>query len=139
MPRSWLNGEKTVQRLFPDFEREERDYYKKTLIFPIMHPIVIKKEILDRDPWVATSLFDLFNKTWRLYRNFMQQPHRLSFAWASSYLEQERAFFGRDPYAQGLRENRHDIQTMIQFAQKQGMLDRPLTVEELFTENTRET
>ena len=139
LPRSWLNGEKTVQRLFPYFEREERDYYKKTLIFPIMHPIVIKKEILDRDPWVATSLFELFNKTWRLYRNFMQQPHRLSFAWASSYLEQERAFFGRDPYAQGLRENRHDVQTMIQFAQEQGMLDRPLTVEELFTENTRET
>jgi len=139
LPPGWLNGEGKVERLFPDFARAERDYYTKTQIFPIMHPIVIKKEILDRDPWVATSLYELFIKIWRQYRNFMQQPHRLSFAWAGSYLEQERAFFGRDPYAQGLKENHRDIKTMIQFAQEQGMLDRPLTVEELFTENTRAT
>ena len=139
LPQGWLNGDGKVERLFPEFESAERDYYKKTLIFPIMHPIVIKKEILDRDPWVATSLFEVFNKCWRAYREFMEQPHRISFAWARSYLEQERAFFGRDPYTQGLRENRHDVHTMIEFAQEQGMLARPLTVEELFTENTRGT
>jgi 4,5-dihydroxyphthalate decarboxylase len=139
LPQEWLTGSETVQRLFPDFEEAEREYYKKTRIFPIMHPIVIKKEILDRDPWVATSLFEVFRETSKQYRAFMQQPHRLSFAWGRSYLEQERAFFGRDPFPQGLRENRHDVQTMIQFAQEQGMLARPLTVEELFTENTRET
>jgi hypothetical protein len=66
----------------------------------------------------------------------LQQPYRLSFAWARSYLEEERDFFGKDPFAQGLRENRHDVKTMIQFAQEQGMLARPLTMEELFTENT---
>jgi 4,5-dihydroxyphthalate decarboxylase len=139
LPSEWLKGEKTVERLFPDFEAEERSYYKKTRIFPIMHPIVIKKEILDRDPWVATSLFEVFKESWRVYREFMQQPHRLSFAWASSYLEEEKEFFGKDPYPQGLRENRHDLQTMIQFAQEQGMLARPLTVDELFTDNTRGT
>ena len=69
----------------------------------------------------------------------MQQPHRLSFAWGRSYLEQEREFFGKDPFYQGLRENRHDVETMIQFAQEQGMLERPLTVDELFTENTHGT
>ncbi|MFQ5902660.1 MAG: hypothetical protein ACE5JO_03125 [Candidatus Binatia bacterium] len=139
LPKGWVQGKKTAERLFPDFEKEERDYYKKTHIFPIMHPIVIKKEILDRDPWVATSLFGAFMESKRLYTEFMQQPHRLSFAWARSYLEEERAFFGRDPFPQGLRENLHDVQTMIQFAQEQGMLAQPLTVEELFTENTRGT
>jgi 4,5-dihydroxyphthalate decarboxylase len=63
----------------------------------------------------------------------------LSFAWARSYLEQERAFFGKDPFPQGLGENHHDLQTMIQFAKEQGLLARTLTVEELFTENTRGT
>ena len=69
----------------------------------------------------------------------MEQPHRLSFAWARSYLEEERKFFGKDPFYQGVRENRHDVQSMIDFAQEQGMLARPLTVDELFTENTRGT
>jgi len=139
LPPAWLRQEGNVERLFPDFEKEERDYYKKARIFPIMHPIVIKKEILDRDPWVATSLLEAFKEAQRLHREFMQQPHHLSFAFARSYLEEERAFFGKDPYYQGLRENRHDVQTMIDFAQQQGMLGRPLTVDELFTENTRNT
>ena len=139
LPSAWLRQEGKLERLFPDFAEEERDYFKKTKIFPIMHPVVIKKEILDRDPWVATSLFEAFRENQRIYRDFMQQPHRLSFAFARAYLEDERALFGKDPYYQGLRKNRHDIETMIQFAEQQGMLARPLTVEELFTQNTRDT
>jgi 4,5-dihydroxyphthalate decarboxylase len=139
LPPAWLKQEEKVERLFPDFQRDEREYYRNTRIFPIMHPIVIKKEILDRDPWVATSLFEAFKEAQTAHREFMQQPHRLSFAFARAYLEEERSFFGKDPYPQGLRENRHDLETMIRFAGEQGMLARPLAVEELFTGNTRAT
>ena len=136
LPQAWLRGEKTLERLFPDFKKEEQEYYRKARIFPIMHPIVIKKEILDRDPWVATSLYDAFCRARKSYNEFMQQPHRLSFAWGSAYLEEERNFFGKDPFYQGLKENRHDIETMIQFAHEQGLLGRRPTVEELFAQNT---
>ena len=139
LPHGWLNGENKVQRLFPDFAKQEREYYKQTRIFPIMHPIVIKKDILDRDPWVATSLFEAFKEAQRQYREFMQQPHRLSFAFARSYLEEERALFGKDPYYQGLSDNRHDLERMIQFADEQYLTPKPLTVEGLFTENTLNT
>lgn len=139
LPQSWLNGKGTVARLFPEFQKEEQEYYRRTRIFPIMHPVVIKKEVLDGAPWIARSLFDALSECQRLYAQFMRQPHRLSFAWAASYLEQERSFFGGDPYPQGLRANRHDLQTMIGFAAEQGLLDRPLTVEELFTADMRET
>lgn len=139
LPGGWLRGEGGVRRLFPDFETEEKAYYTKSKIFPIMHPIIIKKEILEKDPWVATSLYEAFKNSFRAYRQFMQQPHRLSFAFARCYLEEEQAFFGRDPYVQGVALNRHDLETMIDFAEKQGMLERPLTVEELFVENLRNT
>ena len=139
LPQSWLSGKGAVARLFPDFEKEEQDYYRRTRIFPIMHPMVIRKEVLDREPWVAASLFNALDESQKTYSRFMQQPHRLSFAWAASYLEQERSFFGGDPFAQGLRANRHDLQTMIGFCEEQGVLDRSLTVDELFTEDTRST
>ena len=139
LPHGWLQGKEEVARLFPDFEKEEKDYYKKTKIFPIMHPIVIKKEILERDPWVATSLYEAFRKAKSLYNEFMEQPHRLSFAFARSYVEEERAFFGRDPFAQGISANRHDLETMLQFAREQHLTPGALTVEDLFTENTRNT
>ena len=139
LPRGWLQGNGAVTRLFADFAREEKDYYKKTKIFPIMHPIVIKKQILDRDPWVATSLYEAFCKARKLYNDFMEQPHRLSFAFGRAYLEEERAFFGRDPFAQGVKVNRHDLETMLHFAKEQHLTPGALTVEELFTENTRNT
>ncbi|MGE5819855.1 MAG: hypothetical protein ACM37Z_17665 [Deltaproteobacteria bacterium] len=139
LPQAWIKGDGSVERLFPDFEKAERDYYTKSKIFPIMHPIIIKTAILKNDPWVATSLFEAFMASRRAWDDFMQQPHRLSFAWGRSYLEEERKFFGKHPFYQGLKENYHDIKTMIQFAQQQEMLARPLTVEELFTENTRDT
>jgi 4,5-dihydroxyphthalate decarboxylase len=137
LPEAWLQGKGTVARLFPDREKEERAYFESTRIFPIMHPLVVKKEILDRDPWVATSLYEAFVESKRLYRELMQQPHRLSFVW--NRLEEERQFFGKDPFSQGLRENRHDLESMIRFAGEQGMLPRPLGVEELFAETTRGT
>jgi 4,5-dihydroxyphthalate decarboxylase len=139
LPQRWIRGEGTVERLFPDFEKEEKEYYKRTKVFPIMHPVLIKKEILDRDPWVATSLYEALINSRRAYNQFMEQPHRLSFAWGRSYLEEERKFFGKDPFYQGFKENYHDVQNLIQFAGQQGMLGRELTVEELFTENTRTT
>jgi 4,5-dihydroxyphthalate decarboxylase len=74
-----------------------------------------------------------------MYAQFMRQPHRLSLAWAASYVEHERAFFGGDPCPQGLRANRHDLQTMIGFAGEQGLLDRALTVDELFPAELRDT
>jgi 4,5-dihydroxyphthalate decarboxylase len=139
LPQAWLRDEGTVERLFSDFEKDERDYYRKTRLFPIMHPIIIKRDILENDPWVATSLYEAFMASRRAYDDFMQQPHRLSFAWGRSYLEEERRFFGKHPFYQGLKENYHDIENMITFAQQQAMLARPLSVEELFTENTRNT
>ena len=139
LPQSWLAGKSTLARLFPDFQKAEQDYYRRTRIFPIMHPIVIRKDVLERAPWVARSLFDALCESQRRYTEFMQQPHRLSFAWAASYLEQERAIFGGSPYPQGLAANRHDLQAVIQFAEEQGLLDRPLTPDELFPENLTRT
>jgi 4,5-dihydroxyphthalate decarboxylase len=139
LPQRWLRGDGTVERLFPNFEQEEKEYYRRTRVYPIMHPVVIKKEILDRDPWIATSLFEALLASRRAYNDFMEQPHRLSFAWARSYLEEERKFFGKDPFYQGFKENYNDMENLIKFADQQGMLGRKLTVEELFTENTTNT
>ena len=139
LPDAWIRGTGTVERLFPDSAQAEHDYYAKTKVFPIMHPIIIKSDILKNDPWVATSLYEAFMASRRSWDDFMQQPHRLSFAWGRSYLEEEKKFFGKHPFYQGLKENYNDIQNLITFAQQQEMLARPLTVEELFTENTRQT
>ena len=44
LPQRWIRDEGTVERLFPEFEKEEKEYYQRTKVFPIMHPIVSKKK-----------------------------------------------------------------------------------------------
>jgi 4,5-dihydroxyphthalate decarboxylase len=78
LPHAWLRGDGTLARLFPDCEKAERDYYERTRIFPIMHPVVVKKEILDRDPWVATSLFEALMESKRLSRRTVSPTPRES-------------------------------------------------------------
>ena len=46
-----------VQRLFPDFHVRELDYYRRTRIFPIMHLVAIRRDIYEKHPFVATSLY----------------------------------------------------------------------------------
>jgi hypothetical protein len=60
-------------------------------------------------------------------------------AWAAAYLDHEREFFGGNPFTQGVRANRHDLETVIRFCDEQGMLERSVSVDELFTENMRAT
>ena len=137
LPRAWLDGDGTLARLFPDYQAAERDDYQATGRFPIMHPLVIQQDLLDRDPWVATSLYEAFLASQRLHDEYLQQPHRLSFAWPP--VEAERRLFGKGPFYQGFAANRHDVEGMIQLAHEQGLLARPITAEEIFAASTLRT
>ena len=49
-----------VARLFPDYRALERQLYQETGIFPIMHLVAIRRDLYERERWIARSLYDAF-------------------------------------------------------------------------------
>jgi len=127
-PPSFLAGNKNIGRLFPDFEEQEKRYYRKSGIFPIMHLVVIKERLVREYPWIAPNIAFAFNESKRLAYERVRNPRVVPLAWFSSYWEKENSFFGHDPWEYGLgSRNKANLATLIRYALEQGLLQsRPI-------------
>lgn len=137
LPASFLAGTSDMRRLFRDPQAEMRTYVRRTGIFPITHTLVMKAELAKREPWIAESLCRAFVAAQRACDQFIfADPKHLSLPDAVFILEQQRAAYGDDAWAQGLAPNRKVIETFLRYAHEQGYIPRPMQVEELFAETT---
>jgi 4,5-dihydroxyphthalate decarboxylase len=137
-PLSFRRGAPTVRRLFADYAAEEKAYYRRTKIYPIMHTVVIRRDIYDRDPWVALSLYKaLCQAKMYAYDQLadLGSP-KASFAWLQPLLEEEQAVIGKDWFPYGIEQNRPSIEALLQYTHEHGLTDRRLTIEELFAPST---
>ncbi|HUO88333.1 MAG TPA: hypothetical protein VMU08_04090 [Rhizomicrobium sp.] len=137
-PLSFRRGSPVVRRLFPNYREVEQDYYRRTKIYPIMHTVVIRRDVYERDPWVAQSLYAALCKAKEhCYRMLVETGSpKASFAWLQSMIEDEQRIIGKDWYPYGIGPNRPSIEALLQYNHEQGLSDRRLKVEELFAPST---
>jgi 4,5-dihydroxyphthalate decarboxylase len=125
-----------VRRLFPDHRAREQDYYRRTRIFPIMHLVVVRRDIYERHPFVATSLYRAFCQAKDLAWRKMRQGGTLRYMlpWMGSEIEEIDAVFGGDPWPYGVEPNRATLEALVQYLAEQGLIAAPIPVEKLFVE-----
>ena len=127
-----------VRRLFENFVEVEKAYYRKTGIFPIMHTVVIRRELYERNRWIAQSLFKAFaqaqRKTYEVLNTSMALATMLP--WQSAHVEEARALLGEDWWPYGLEANRNVLETFLRYHHEQGLSKRRLSVDELFAPET---
>lgn len=130
-PRALGNG---IRRLFPGYEAVEAAYFRETGVFPIMHVIVIKTELLGRHPWLAMNLYKAFDEAKRrsVARLSDITASHAPLAWLAPYAERMKTLFGEDFWPYGLESNRKTLQAFVDFAFEQGVCHRRITLEELF-------
>ncbi len=141
VPPSLLKGSKNVRRLFENYEAVEREYFRKTGIFPIMHTLVIRKDIYQKDPWVAQSLYKAFkeakNQASNLYKAGEPFMHGLfMIPWLTAHREENRKLMGDDLWPYGLEPNRKVLETFLRYHHEQGLSKRRFKPEELFAPET---
>jgi len=126
------NKSPKVGLFFPDPKAAEIEYFKKSGIFPIMHTVVIKNEILERNPWAAMSLLQAFQKAKEICYERMKDPRNLALVWVKEVMEEQRAIFGPDPWPYNLEDNRKDLEAIIRYGYDQGMMKKKPRPEDLF-------
>ena len=130
-PRALGQG---VRRLFENYEQAEEAYFRKTGIFPIMHVLAVKTELLERYPWLAMNLYKTFEEAKRRSMERLQDI-TASYAplpWLRSYSDRMKALFGQDFWPYGLEPNRKTLEAFLLFAHEQGVCHRKVEPEELF-------
>jgi 4,5-dihydroxyphthalate decarboxylase len=133
LPRS-LKRNPDVVRLFPDYRAREKDYYRRTRIFPIMHLVVIRNDIYDKSPFVATSLYNAFCAAKDRAREKMLFSGTLRYMlpWLSDDVEEIDDVFGGDCWPYGVEANRPTLEALVGYMVEQGLIGEPVPVEKLF-------
>jgi 4,5-dihydroxyphthalate decarboxylase len=123
-----------IRRLFPDYPEDEKSYFRRTGLFPMMHMVAIRRDVYEANPFVAKSLFRAFeeSKQAALLHMRHQAALRYMLPWMTAEMEEMRKIFGEDPYPYGIEPNRPALETMMGYMVEQGIIAEPLPVERLF-------
>jgi 4,5-dihydroxyphthalate decarboxylase len=144
VPQCVLDGTPNVTRLFPDFEAHERDYHRRTGIFPIMHAVVVRRDLLAEHPGLAHALHraftaakdaaaDRYRRGRRLYEVQTMVP------WMNALVERNREEFPEDWWPYGVAANRATLDTCLRYHFEQGLTARRWEVDEVFAPELLDT
>lgn len=133
-PEPFERGDPAVVRLLRDAPVVEEAYWRETGIFPIMHVVVVRREVYERNRWVAMNLYKAFDEARRrsVRRAFDVIASRVPVPWTAVYAARWQELFGRDYWPYGLEPNRTTLEAFCQYAFEQGVCHRRVEVEELF-------
>jgi 4,5-dihydroxyphthalate decarboxylase len=127
-----------LRRLFPDPAAAEWEYHARTGIFPIMHTLVIRREVYEQHRWLARELVKACEQAKAIGLAGLGETAALRYAlpWLWAEVERTRAALGDDWWPYGLDANRETLATFLGYSHEQGLADRRYEPEELFAPET---
>lgn len=140
-PSTFYSEPEKVRRLFADFVPVEQDYYRRTGIFPIMHVVVVRREVYEKNRWIARALQKAFEAAQaKVYDELLVTASlKTMLPWQIAAVEQTVDLLGKDWWPYGFGPNRTVIDTFLRYHHEQGLSSRRLEPEELFAEECFES
>ncbi len=141
MPSSFLKGGGKVKRLFEDYEPVERNYFRETGIFPIMHTVALRRDVYEAHPWIAQSMMKaLVASQQRCYEDLYETAAlKTMLPWLTAHVEQAKREMGDDFWPYGFEKNEATLRTFLRYSYEQGLSRRLLEPRELFAPQTLES
>jgi 4,5-dihydroxyphthalate decarboxylase len=123
-----------IVRLFPDFAPVEREYFHSAHVFPIMHLIVMRREVFEANRWIAANLLKAFEQAKENSVNRLGDftCSHFPLPWMPQRATESRELFGDDIWPYGVEKNRTTLSTFLAYAHEHGVCHRLLAPEQLF-------
>jgi 4,5-dihydroxyphthalate decarboxylase len=123
-----------IVRVYPDYRAAEMEYYQRTKIFPIMHLVVIKRDVHEKNPGIARNLYNAFTKAkdaeFRKLR--YRGTLRAMLPWMHAEIDDIDRVFGGDPWPYGVEPNRPTLDALVRYLADQGVIAKAPRVDDLF-------
>jgi 4,5-dihydroxyphthalate decarboxylase len=129
-----LGRSANIARLFPDYRSVEREFYIQTKIFPVMHLVAIRRDVYEKNRWIANSLYKAFldAKKYALVRMRFSGSQCYMLPWQRADVDEIDEIFGGDPWPYGVEANRPTLAALVQYMAEQNFIAQPMPIEELF-------
>jgi 4,5-dihydroxyphthalate decarboxylase len=140
IPSTFRTKPAAVRRLFDSYADVERDYFRRTRIFPIMHTIVLRRDVYESHRWIARSLMKAFEEAKRRVIENLYTTSALTtmLPWQVEHVEAARREMGDDWWPYGFEANRHVLDTFLRYHHEQGLSRQRMQPEALFAPETLE-
>jgi 4,5-dihydroxyphthalate decarboxylase len=138
LPRPFAAGQPGIRRLFADPRAVEEQYFADTGIFPIMHAVVLRRDLYQAHPWVARSLYEAFERARALVVPTLGETNalRCSLPWLYTETERTRAVMGEDYWSYGVQQNDSTLRALLRYSREQGLTSRCYEPAEIFAAET---
>ncbi|MGV7229133.1 MAG: twin-arginine translocation signal domain-containing protein [Nitrospirales bacterium] len=137
-PQAYNDGHPKIARLFSDNRQIERKYFTKTGIFPIMHAVALRQDIVKKHPWLPEAVFHAYSQAKQQMYKAMKDLGwaMISLPWIGKELEDTQELMGENFWPYGIPPNRKTLEALFQYSYEQGLAKRKLPIEELFHPST---
>jgi len=137
-PQPFLESDPRVGRLWEDPQAEEARYFERTRIFPIMHVIVIRREVYEADRWIAASLLKALEAAKTMAEERLEETvgSPCMLPWTYHDARRARELMGQDFWSYGVRSNVAVLETFLRYSFQQGLASHLYEPSQLFAPET---
>ena len=132
-PKAFAEGHPKIKRLFADPRATERDYFARTGIFPIMHAVAMRNDVIEAHPWLPEAVFNAYSQAKQMQYEAMRMQWIFgTLPWFGQEFDETRVLMGENFWPYGINANRKTLEALFQYSYEQGLAKKRLTIEDLF-------
>lgn len=137
-PQAFTERRPNIGRLFSDYRSTEQDYFTKTGIFPIMHAVAVKKDLVKQNPEIIPAIFAAYSQAKQVAYDYLAGLAFIKdiLPWIGQEFEDTRALMGENYFSYGIKPNRRTLEALFRYSHEQGLCSRKLKIEEIFASDS---